>query len=72
MTYFEMNDAEKMLNHINDSIDFALCVISEGFQDGINSEFTVERINDINSDTCEGLIRASKGVQALLEAYKDK
>lgn len=70
--YFEMNDKEKQLNHIGESLDYATCMISEGLGGTGDYNLEVEEVNEVQSRTAEHLMSAREGIDILIKSLNDE
>lgn len=70
--YIEMSDPQRLLNHIYDSLEYAHAEISIGIVGNINSDYTSEEVNKIQSDVCHNLEDAMNGIVELIGAYAER
>ncbi len=68
--YFEMREAERQLHLINNNLDYAACVLSEGLP-GPESQFngiTEDMLRGLTENITNHLTMALSGVNLLLES----
>lgn len=69
--YFEMSEAQRLLSHIYDGLEYAHAEIAIGIAGKINEEYTVRKVNEIQSDICVHIEKAMDGVVRLIGAHTE-
>lgn len=70
--YFEMNDKEKQLRHIGDTIDYAICMFAEGLSGTGEYNIPTEEVIDLQSKIADNLISVQADMEKLLKAVEEK
>lgn len=70
-TYFEMNEAEKQLSLINNIVDYAICMFSEGLPVYKDKE-TTRRIIYLQNSIVRSLLDVSVDISELMELIKER
>lgn len=70
--YFEMNDKEKQLRHIGDTIDYAICMFGEGLSGTGEYDIPNEEVRELQSRIADQLISVQSDMDKLLKAVEEK
>lgn len=70
--YFEMNDKERQLKHIGDSIDYAICMLSEGLSGTGEYNIPSEEVRKLQNRITDNLLKADEDINKLLKAAEEK
>lgn len=69
--YFEMSEGERILSKLENDIDYALTVLSEGVLADYH-DMTIENVNKFQNKASDLLIEANQYINKLLKAVKEK
>lgn len=70
--YFEMNDKEKQLQHIGDTLSYAICMFSEGLSGTGEYNISTAEVIELQSRIADKLISAQNDMLLLLKAVKEE
>ena len=70
--YFEMNDKERQLKHIGDSIDYAICMFGEGLSGTGEYNIPSEEVKKLQDRITDNLLKADEDINKLLKAVEEK
>lgn len=68
--YFEMSDTERQLNLINNNLDYAICVFSEGLPIQADASTIREAIR-LQSKITETLLDVSEDIETMLKIAQE-
>ena len=70
--YFEMNDKEKQLHHIGETIDYAICAFSEGLSGTGEYNIETEEVIELQGRIADQLLSVQTDIEKLLKAVEEK
>lgn len=68
--YFDMNDKEKQLQHIGDTLSYAICAFSEGLSGTGEYNINTKEVIELQSKIADKLISAQNDMITLLNAVQ--
>lgn len=70
--YFEMNEKERQLRHIGDSIDYAICTFSEGLSGTGEYSIPTDEVIELQNKISDQLLNVQVDMGKLLNAVEEK
>lgn len=70
--YFEMSDKERQLRHIEDNLDYAICMFSEGLSGTGEYNIPSEEVKELHNQITDNLLKAYDDINILLKAVEEK
>jgi hypothetical protein len=70
--YFEMNDKERQLRHIGDTIDYAICMFGEGLSGTGKYNIPNKDVIELQSKISDQLLCAMTDIEKLLKAVEEE
>lgn len=70
--YFEMNDKERQLRHIGDTIEYAACMFGEGLSGTGEYNIPIKEVIELQSNISDQLINVQVLIEKLLKAVEEE